>query len=222
MNMEVPMPNEVVPNHNDASASRLPPFPVEFLDLPDEQLAIAAWVWWVSANLVKWGIPLDRATPEDVEHVRIATLALDTDNQALAGLEKAHLLMAAGNPEDRSRAGRMIREYFAQRVTHISALNELATGHHRQSAVAKSARPDYLQHVLTKILERRLDTTPLEAKEELKRRVGAPGEEPRIHCVDEDAGEVQWFEKGKPERQSAPLSGLKDRLSKGRKALRKN
>jgi len=52
-------------------------------------------------------IPLDRATPEDVERFRIEISASDTDNQALAGLETAYRLIAAGNPEDLPRAGRM-------------------------------------------------------------------------------------------------------------------
>jgi hypothetical protein len=212
------MPDEVGPDHR-----RLPPFPVEFLlYLPDEQLALAAWTWWVSANLEERGIPLDRATSEDVERIRITTLALDTDNQALAGLEKAHRLMAAGKPEDRPRAGRMFREHISQRVTQQAALNELATGHHRQSAFASSARPDYLQCVLIDLMKANPNIAPLQAKEELKRRVGGPGVEPRIHCVDEEAEEVRWYEKGKPELQSAPFSGLKDRLFKARKARQKS
>jgi hypothetical protein len=156
-----------------------------------------------------------------VERIRIATLALDTDNQALAGLEKAHLLIAAGKPENLPRAGRMFREHLSQRVTQIAALNELATGHYHQSAAAKSARPDYLHRVLKELVEQNPKITPLQAREALKRRMGDPGVEPRIDGVDEDmTGEVRWVEKDKP-RQSAPLSGLKDRLLKIRRDLQK-
>jgi hypothetical protein len=202
-----------------------------YRELSDEQFGMEFWNSWCAYKLQGLqvrvdGVPLDPVPPaffeeflpDFVEAIRIEAFKEDTDNEGLMGLKEALRLCASRNY---AAAGRLVRQHFSRRITLLSALNELATGHHRQSATARNARPDYLQRCLTEIDDQKPDVTPLEAKEELKRRVGAPGEEPRIHCVDEDAGEVQWYEKGRPEQQSAPLSALKDRLYNVRKARRR-
>jgi hypothetical protein len=187
--------------------------------LSDEALGREIWALWhhyfiTNVPFTINGKPAGQITDEQLEAilpsfrgiVRVATFNQDTDNESLAGIEKGLRLCASG---DFDRGGRMFRAY-------LERLDEARTGRRRQSAIAGNARPDYLQRVLTEIDEQKPGITPLETKEELKRRVGAPGEEPRIHAWDEDADEVQWMEKGKP-MLSAPFSGLKDRLYKIRR-----
>jgi hypothetical protein len=227
------MPDEVTADHNDAFASCLSRrLAAAAREQSDEQLGIEFWNSWCAYKLQGLqvrvhGVALDpippafreEFRPAFVEAIRIEAFKEDTANEGLVGIEKALRLCASGNY---AAAGRLVRQYFARRITLEEAQNELATGHHRQSAVAHNARPDYLQRCLTEIVDQKPDITPLKAIQELKRRVGPPGEEPRIHGVDEEAGEVQWYEKGKPLLQSAPLSALKDRLYNVRKAVRKN
>jgi hypothetical protein len=225
------MPNEVASYHNDALASDLSSFlAAAYYEPSDEQRGLKFWSCWCAymfqgLQVSVGGIPLDPIAPEFldkflpafVEAVRGATFRQDTANEDLAGIEKALHRCASG---DYAAGGRLLHQFFSRRITLTSAMNELATAHHRQSAFARKGRPDHLKCVLTELVEQNPGITPLEAKEELKRRVGFPGQEPRIHCVDEDAGEVQWYEKGKPELRSAPLSALKDRLHRA-KALQK-
>ena len=173
------MPNEVAPNHNDALASCLSRcLAVAVREQSNEQLGREFWTSWCAYKLqavrvrvdglLLDPIPLDflqEFMPAFVEAVRIETFKEDTDNESLVGIEKALLLCTSGNY---AAAGKLIRQHFARRTTLTSAMNELATGHHRQSAFAGNGRPDHLQRVLTEMVEQKLDITPREAKEELK------------------------------------------------------
>jgi hypothetical protein len=221
------MADEVGSDHIQISVARLPPFPEKNYELPDEQLGIGFWKYWCAYLLQALkvrvdGIPVDpippalleEIAPAVMEAIRVKALQQDTANEALAGVEKALRLCASG---DYAAGGRLLRQYHGRRIAFLAALDEAATRRHYQAAIAVHARPDYLTRVLTEIDEQNPGIGPLEATEELKRRVGAPGEEPRIHSVDEDeAHEVRWVEKGKPV-QSALLSGVKDRLYKIRR-----
>jgi hypothetical protein len=225
--MECTMPDEVAHDDNDVSASRLPPSLVEhlvehlreYLDRTDEQLAKAAWLWWLCVQLEARGIPLDRATLADAERIRIATFASDTDNQALAGLEKAFLLIAAWKPENLPRAGRMIRDYISQSRTQQATQNELATGHLRQSELGRrKRRPSYLYTRVAEMVEAQHDIETPEVLRRLERLVEQeahldPRMFPRMERVDrtEDDGKgvIEWSEPN-PRRRGKPRGVVRD------------
>jgi hypothetical protein len=214
----------------------LPPFPSEFYDLPDEQLALAAYTWWAAAHLESScvlvdGKPVEHVTPElleailpvALERIRQATFDQNTDNEALVGVEKALCLIASGDPANLPRAGAMFRQHSGNRALFLAALKEAATGHGHQSAIASKPRPDFLQKTLIEIVTADPGIQLPGVIRELKRRADLPDHDPgrhnpRIERVDD--GGVQWREPNKPDAE-APLTGLKDRLTNARKAVAK-
>jgi hypothetical protein len=216
----------------------LPPFPLQLLELPDEELAVMARVWAIAQRLQHidievGGVQLANADapPELLAAVLLEAAAMmrgkvgETDNVALTGLEKAMRLTepdADGNVsrENLSRAGRMFRQFVSDRGLLLAAVDEAATGRRRQRARARKPRPDFLQRELIKLVKANPSITPLEALEELGQRVGSPGVEPRIDLIDHAERVVRWIEPGKME-QSAPFSGLRFRLKAARKPVKK-
>lgn len=147
---------------NGRSSSRalaaLPPFPSGSLQLPDKDLAIQFWAWWVTAQLEPRGIHHTRITDDLAEQVRLATLDLDGDLEEYAGLEKALRLLSRG---DLITPPRLIRQYF-RRVSHtIADHNEALTGSRRQRALARKPRrarpPNALLEEIIKIVQREPD-----------------------------------------------------------------
>ena len=127
----------------------LPPIPPEYLDLPDEDLGLQIWAWWVTAQLGKSGISQGNLTPEIAENIRVLTLQFDTDTEAVAGLEKALKVIAQG---DTARGGKIARQYVQNMANHIAALDEAKTGRRKQRVRARKARPNRLQIEVLKIL----------------------------------------------------------------------
>jgi hypothetical protein len=70
-------------------AVRLSPFDPALLSLPNNQLGLYAYAWWVFAQAEKFGISQDQLTPEIAERLRIKLLRLDTNSEDPASLEKA-------------------------------------------------------------------------------------------------------------------------------------
>jgi hypothetical protein len=190
--------------------------------LSDEDLGREIWALWHAYYIQKLpftinGASVSRITNKQLKQilpgfrviVRVATFDQDTNDESLAGLEKGLRRCSSG---DFAGGGRLFRAHFERRI-------EAKTGRRRQSAIASLPRPDYLQTVLMELVRANFSITKQAAIEELKRREGPPGEEPRIDRVDEREDEVWWIEPGKPEK-SAPLSGLKHRLRNARRAVR--
>jgi hypothetical protein len=207
----------------------LPPFPEEFFSLPDEELGRVFWVWWVvyklqGAHIWDEGIPvfavprwmLKHILPAAVEHIRIQMLQEFTGNEGNLGVERTLHLCASWKFAD---GGHMLRQVRTRRNSSKETSEKLAKYSKHQQLFASQPRPDYLQLVLIELVQANFKITPLEAIEELKRRVGLPGVEPRIDRV--EGGKVWWVEP-KKDVQSAPLSGLKDRLQSARDFVKKN
>jgi hypothetical protein len=71
--MECAMSDEVGPDHRP-----LPPFPEEFYDLPDEELAISARTWSIAHRLQSMNITVDMmADPERMRDELIARFGID-------------------------------------------------------------------------------------------------------------------------------------------------
>ncbi len=137
---------------------KLRPFDPAFLSLPDDQLGLHLYAWWAVAQAEKMGITRDQLTPEIAERLRGKVLSLDTDNEDLAGLEKALRVIALGDP---ARGGKMFRMHMERQVITLAAFDEAKTGRRRQRANAKRDRTDPLQRVTAseKVLGRALCET---------------------------------------------------------------
>jgi hypothetical protein len=195
--------------------------------LSNEDLGREIWALWhhyfiTNLPFTMNGDPVAQITGEQLEAilpsfkgiVRVATFNQDTDNESLAGVEKGLRLCASGNF---NRGGRMFRAYFER-------LDEAKTGRRRQSAIASSPRPDYLQNVLVDLVKAKPNITRSEAIEELQRLADLPDDDPgrrnpKIERVAE--GRVEWREPSNP-AASAPLSNIKYRLRNTRNLVNKD
>ncbi len=192
-----------------------PLIPVEMLDGPDDALGRHVFKWWCAFYVTSKGIPPERITPEIVEKIRIATLAADTENAGSVAVEKAMKLAAVG---DFARAGKIIRGRVKEVSESLAALDEAVSGKRRQRAIAKKRRQDGLQLLIEEIVAKHPDirTPGLLAALRAHQHGGVIE-----HIDDEDEGTVEWCDENDP-AGSAPISGLKDRLSRAKKILKRN
>src|SRR5262249_44868989 len=98
----------------------LPSFPIEFLDLPDDQLGLHLFAWWVGFQAENKGVPLDKIPEDFVEQLRVATLGIDTDDARYTAVEKALRLVASG---DAARGGKLFRGLMHDTALHLAALD---------------------------------------------------------------------------------------------------
>lgn len=115
-------------------------FPLEWLELPDDELGSHLLVLYAGYHAEKKNIPTYLFTDfvdDFVEAIRSQTLKMDTDNVEQVALEKAIKLIAGGEP---ARGGKLFREHMKKRATFIAALDEAVTGRRRQTANAKKPR----------------------------------------------------------------------------------
>ena len=222
------------------SRTSLPPFPVEFLDLPDEELALAYYAWRSAAALQSVGIeldgvPFDQISAELREPILFAALHLarrsrppgDTDNENLTGLEKAERLMepdADGNVarENLRRAGSLIHQFFERQIRTLVDHDEAVTRRRHQRAIARNRRTSYPHILVTEILKANPDIESPQIVDELERRWRLPPPEddkaPRITGFDRTKGYIEWQE---PDGRidDMPVSGIPDLVSRVRKEL---
>jgi hypothetical protein len=190
--------------------TQLPPFDVELLDLPDNQLGLHFYAWWVVAQAEKLGISQDQLDPELAERLRLKALCLDTDNEDLAGLERALQVIATG---DLVRGGRMFREHMQRQTLTVGAFDEAKTGRRRQRANAKKPRRDALQTLIVEIVKRHPGFTRDQVLAEMRKQEHGGV----IETITD--GLIEWHDDG-GRIGEAPVSGLKDRVSRARKFLR--
>ena len=115
-------------------------FPLEWLELPDDELGSHLLVLYAGYHAEKKNIPTYLFTDfvdDFVEAIRSQTLKMDTDNVEQVALEKAIKLIAEGQP---ARGGKLFREHMKKGATFIAALDEAVTGTRRQTANAKKPR----------------------------------------------------------------------------------
>ena len=127
----------------------LPPFPVEWLDLPDDKLGIHLFNWWIGFQAERKGILPGAVTQEIAEKIRAATLGMDTDDARYTALEKALRRVAT----DVAGGGRLFRAHMRQGALHLAARDEAVSGKRRQRHNAKRPRPDALQVLILHVME---------------------------------------------------------------------
>ena len=193
-------------------AIRLPPFDPARLSLPDNQLGLYAYAWWVFAQAEKFGISQDQLTPEIAERLRIELLGLDTDNEDPASLEKALQVIARG---DLARGGSMFRRHMQRQTINTAMQDETKTGRKRQPANAKKPRTRALQALILEIMNHRPAMTRNQLLAELRKH--EKGEV--IYTINDAERIIEWEDKN-GRVQSTQFSALKDRMSRARKNLR--
>jgi hypothetical protein len=193
-------------------AVSLPPFDPVLLSLPDSQLGLHAYAWWAVAQAEKLGISQDQLTPEIAERLRIRLLSLDTDNEDLAGLEKALQVIARGDP---ARGGSMFRRHMQRQAINIALRDEIKTGRRKQQANAKKPRTRALQAMILEIMKHQPAITSNQLLAELRKH--EQGEV--IYTINDAERIIEWEDKNGRAR-STPFSALKDLMSRARKNLR--
>ena len=71
-------------------------FPLEWLELPDDELGYHLLALWAGYHAEKNNIPIHDMTFDFVEAIRTQSLKMDTDNVEQVTLEKAIKLIAGG------------------------------------------------------------------------------------------------------------------------------
>jgi hypothetical protein len=191
----------------------LPPFKAEHLDLPDRELGLHVWAWWIGAEAERANIPPGASLPIDgrfVELVRQKVLKIDTEHVASVALEKALKRLASG---DMAGGGKLFRGWLKEWAQSRAAVDEVKTGRRRQRKIAQRPRSDALQELIIKIMidDPGITQEGLSAALERRARQGV------IEGIADNRIEFT----GKNGRvHDAPVSGLKDRMSRARKKLR--
>jgi hypothetical protein len=186
---------------------------VDFLlGLSDEDLGLRFYAWWATAQAEKLGVSQDQITPENAEHLRLRALSLDTDNEDLAGLERALQVCAKG---DLARGGRMFRQHLLRQAMAIATIDEAKTGRRRQRAVAQRPRTDALRALILEIVQRKPAITLSELIAELRLQEHGPV----IETVNDSEACVEWTDK-KHRAKSTSFAALSVRLSRAKNFLR--
>jgi hypothetical protein len=111
---------------------------------------------------------------------------LDTDNEDLAGLEKALQVVANG---DFARGGRMFRDHMQRWAATIAAFDEAKTGRRRQRAHPKMHRQNKLGELIIKIIQRKpaLTVNGLIAELRKEERRGV------VEQINDDEKSIEWM-----------------------------
>lgn len=184
-------------------------FPVAALEKSDQELGVYLFGCYVGAVAQKHGILLDQITQEFVETVRQNVLNEETTTAENAALEKALHKAANG---DVLTAGKIFREFMENGAIFRAALDEAATGRRRQRSNAKRLRTDPLQSLIQDIMmaDPRIKSTEL--MDALRKHVGGP-------VIEEITEDEIFFVRNGRGGNAAPISGLKDRMSRARKKI---
>jgi len=188
----------------------LPTFPAEYLDLQDDKLGLHLLAWWIGFQAKRKGIPSNGVTEEIAEKIRLATLGMDVEDARHVALEKALRRVASG---DAAGGGKLFRDLMREGGFHLAALEEAVTGERRQRANAKRPRPDALQILICEIVANEPEITVTELLAVLNKY-------PRGQVIDEITQDEICFVQDGHGGNSAPVSGLKDRLSRARKRIK--
>jgi hypothetical protein len=185
----------------------LPDFPADALDSPNHELGGLLLGYFIAAQAVDLGIPPDQIPEDFAEQVRQRILTLETATASNAALEKALHKAAAGDFEF---AGKLTRELLSNGAAFMAALDEVTTGRRRQTKNARKSRPDALSALIVDIVEQKPDVTESELLAELRKH-------DRGSVIDDITEDRIFYSKNGYGGHSAPISGLKDRLSRLRK-----
>ena len=180
-------------------------FPLEWLELPDDELGSHLLVLYAGYHAEKKNIPTYLFTDfvdDFVEAIRSQTLKMDTDNVEQVALEKAIKLIAGGEP---ARGGKLFREHMKKGATFIAALDEAVTGRRRQTANAKKPRPTPFQQLIINLITKDPNMTENALEHALKKQEG----------VTFTPDDMIIYKKQKP----IPRTALKDHLFRAKKKI---
>jgi hypothetical protein len=143
------------------------------------------------------------------------TLGMNTDNVAMAGLEKVLKAIASGNT---AGAAKMFRDLLRQGARNRKLLDEYAANRRKQRERAKKLREDELDGVIREIVKRRLNISESDLCADLD-RMARDGHEV-IQNLDDHYIYVTRRKGG--ERKKIKRSGLPSRLSRMKRKIRKS
>lgn len=189
---------------------KLPIFNAEWLNLPDIDLGKIVLSQFIAANAESIG--LDILNIPEAYAARIVELVQQLpDEYDYGGAENAALFLAMrlaahGKFE---LAGIRFRDFWTNGVRVMGAIDEACTGRRRQSRIAREPRIDALQGLIAEILKASPGLGCKQLLKELeKHRCG-----PVIKNIDNSH---ICFCNDDGKYKKAPISGLKDRLSRAK------
>ena len=187
-------------------------FPVkDALKLSDSDLGRFVMAWHIGEQAEELGIPVNQI-PHDVATAIVhQTLTMKVTTAKQAALVE---VLRRAAEHDFEGAGKIMREFLTDGIIHVAALDEAVTGKRRQRENAKKSRADGLQILIEKIVSARPDVKPSNLVNELRTHIGGNV----VESIDEAEGTIEWRDENNP-AGTAPISGLKDRLSRARKKL---
>jgi hypothetical protein len=185
------------------------PLQPEHFELPDEELGKLILGLWIMDHAKTVGFDPSNVPLEAGRIIVQATQELPDEH--VIGTETDSLFMAvrlAANGKF-AAAGKKLKSHFQHRVLHEGALNEALHGKSRQRQNARMPRPDALQELIIAILKAKPGLTESQLLRELENN--------QWHGVIEeiDGAVIIFNDKGR--LKEAPISGLKDRISRARK-----
>lgn len=185
-------------------------FPIrKALELSDHDLGRFLLAWNIGEQAEERGIPVNQIPQEIAGAIVHQTLAMKASTARQAALMEVLRKAADGDFEG---AGRFIREHLTDRIVQAAALDEAVTGKRRQRENAKKPRPDALQLLIESILSEHPGVTAAGLLVEMRK----PEHGDVIDSIDDVDGVIEWRDENNP-AGTAPISGLKDRLSRARK-----
>lgn len=194
---------------------QIPAFP-DITEKPDDEVGKLVLGWFFMHQASLRGIPVYPISPEFAELLRLRLLDLD---EAVAPenivLERVFRLAAKGEFE---KAGEVFRRQMLEGAGNLIASDELLTGSRkfseRQRKAGASSKGDALNLVMQEIIMNCPGITQKELLAEL---------ETRKYCgviVDVTEDEVVYLMRPNSEMlKVAPISGLKDRMTRIKKKL---
>lgn len=185
--------------------------PAELLFTPsDEQLAMNVWQWWVARQVERLGYSLDTVSQAILEEIRLRALVIDTNRPESFGWEKFLRLAASGQF---ARAGRILRDDQDTKREQLAAVHTAQTVTRQRVLASKQSRSDPLQELIVELVaaDELIDGNTLLHSLKAKKGSGI------IVAID---SEKITFKRDLKEEDTARLSGLKDRLSRAKRAVK--
>lgn len=188
------------------------PLEPEHFELPDEELGKLILGLWIVDHAKNVGLDPSNVPLEAGSIIVEATQKLPDEHLSNSELDSLFLAVRLAAKGKFEAAGKKLKSHFQHRVLYEGVLNEALHGKSRQRQNAKKPRPDALQKLIVEILTARPDLTVLQLLDELEKVKG--------HGIIEDIddGEISFSHKGK--LKQAPISGLKDRISRAREKVK--
>lgn len=190
------------------------PLEPEHFELPDEELGKLILGLWIADHAKNAGLdPLN--IPLEAGNIIVeATQKLPDDHLSNGELDSLFLALRLAANGKFEAAGKKLKSHFQHRVLYEGALNEALHGKSRQRQNARKPRSNSLQELIVEILIGNPSLTEHGVLEALRQHEAGPV----IEQIDEAEGVISFYDKGK--LKDAPISGLKDRMSRARKKVK--